>query len=138
MRTRASDGLQAQALKAVAYKKDGPGTVWACPPGRVELCLLTKGQQEAVEHAEHPGVPALVLQVQKAVDGIAAQQGKEDPGQVPERHLWGGVGWVTEQISSAGPVQWLYSSFSSTHTWSSRLGQGNFQVALGTLDLARK
>lgn len=87
----ASDGLQAQALKvgaraglaarpkAMAYKDGGPGTVWACPPSRVELGLLTKGQQEAVEHAEHPGVPALVLQVQKAVDGIAAQQGKEDP-----------------------------------------------------------
>lgn len=53
--------------------------VWAGPPGREEVGLLTKGQQEAVEHAEHPRVPALVLQVQKAVDGIAAQQRKEDP-----------------------------------------------------------
>lgn len=98
----ARPGLAASP-KAVAYKNDGPGTVWTCPPGRVELGLLTKGQQEAVEHAEHPGVPALVLQVQKAVDGIAAQQGKEDPRQVPERHLWGdgGVG-VTEQAGSAG------------------------------------
>lgn len=46
-----------------------------------------EGQQEAVEHAEHPGVPALVLQVQEAVDGVAAQQREEDPGEVPERHV---------------------------------------------------
>lgn len=68
----------AASFKAVAYKNDGPDTV-AGPPGRVELSLLTKGQQEAVEHAEHPRIPALVLQVQKAVDSIAAQQRKEDP-----------------------------------------------------------
>lgn len=73
----AKSGLAA-SFKAVAYKNDGPDIV-SGPPGRVELSLLTKGQQEAVEHAEHPRIPALVLQVQKAVDGIAAQQRKEDP-----------------------------------------------------------
>lgn len=39
---------------------------------------------------------------------------------------------------SASSVQWPYSLSSSTHTWSSRLGQGNFQVTLGTLDSASK
>lgn len=45
-------------------------------------------------------------------------------GEVTE---WAGAG-------STGLVQWPCSLSLSTHTWSSRLGQGNFQVALGTLD----
>lgn len=89
--------------------------------------LLTEGQQETVEHAEHPGVPALVFQVQEAVDSVAAQEREEDPRQVPERHLWG-TGWGWHPCSPPSP----------THTWSGRPDQGDFQVALGTLDLDRK
>lgn len=51
---------------------------------------LTEGQQEAVEHAEYPGVPAFVLHVQQAVDSVAAQQRVEQPRQVLEGHLSGG------------------------------------------------
>lgn len=75
-----------------------------------------------------------MLQVQEAVDGIAAQQWEEDPGQVPKRHLWGrGWGWDPAPWAPPGSR----SASSPAHTWSSRLAWGNFQVALGTLDSAR-
>lgn len=43
-----------------------------------------------------------MLQVQEAVDGVAAQQREEDPGQVPERHLRG-TGWGWDVVSWAPP-----------------------------------
>lgn len=74
-----------------------------------------------------------MLQVQEAVDGVAAQEREEDPRQVPEGHLRVTQAW--NRLPAYLPP-WLPTP--PTHTWSGRLGQGNFQVALGTLDLARK
>lgn len=78
-----------------------------------------------------------MLQVQEAVDGAAAsaagrgsRRGTGTPSGGAHRPGW--------DVALGAPPGTPGSSPPPTHTWSGRPGRGNFQVALGTLDSARK
>ena len=51
------------------------------------LHQLTKGEQESVTHAENEGVPAFVFEVSHRVDGVADEEGEQDPAKVFEGKL---------------------------------------------------